>query len=87
MNDFRPVGGISLSKVTGTHEALPIKDSWYEERTLHPANLKNAFCYPVIAVCQRCHVRIRLARLTQMEWTHAPAEDSATSPEAPVSQP
>lgn len=54
----------------GEHIATPIKDSYYSERTLHPANLKNSFDYPVIAVCQTCSVRIRLAVLEQMEWVH-----------------
>jgi len=54
------------------HQALPVKDSWYEERTQHPANLKNDVSYPVIAVCKTCYGRIRLAQKAQMEWQHVP---------------
>lgn len=64
----------SASNAPDGHQAMPIADSWYEERTLHVANLKAQGSYPVIAVCQRCHRRIRLARLAQMEWAHVPVE-------------
>lgn len=58
----------------GTHQAVPVKDSWYSERTQHPANLLAEFAYPVIAVCQVCHGRIRLAERAQMEWAHVPQD-------------
>lgn len=54
----------------GGHIATPVKDSWYEESSQHPANLKSEASYPVIAVCQTCCVRIRLAEKSQMEWVH-----------------
>jgi hypothetical protein len=62
----------SLSRVPSGHQALPVKDSWYSERTQHPAVLTAPASYPVIAVCQTCHQRIRLAVPTQMEWTRVP---------------
>lgn len=61
-----------IPKATGGHTATPIHDSWYNEKTQHPANLRNDFDYPVIAVCKTCHGRIRLAVLQQMEWVHVP---------------
>jgi hypothetical protein len=63
----------SIPFVLDGHQALPVEGSWYEERSQHPANLKAPASYPVIAVCQRCGGRIRLAQLLQMEWTHVPA--------------
>jgi hypothetical protein len=74
VSDFSPVRGITLSHVPGSHQALPVGDSWYNERTQHPANLLSEFDYPVIAVCTRRSGRIRLARKTQMEWVHVSAE-------------
>jgi hypothetical protein len=56
----------------GGHQAAPVKDSWYSEKTQLPANLKAENHYPVVAVCQVCHGRIRLAELRQMEWVHMP---------------
>jgi hypothetical protein len=73
----------TFPKAVDGHQALPVKDSWYEERSQHPANLKAPASYPVIAVCKRCHGRIRLSGPLQMEWTHVP--DAAPSPEAPPS--
>jgi hypothetical protein len=69
---------VTLPKIPGDHQALPVADSWYEEGTLHPANLKAVASYPVIAVCKKCHERIRLAVKTQMEWVHV----SSVEPEA-----
>jgi len=66
-----------LPKVTGSHEATPVKDSWYSERTQHPANLLADFDYPVIAVCETCHGRIRLDFKIQMQWRHADAEPAS----------
>jgi hypothetical protein len=63
----------TIPKVTEEHQALPVKDSWYCERTQHPARLRCEFDYPVIAVCKTCNGRIRLAERAQMEWTHVPA--------------
>lgn len=60
----------------GGHIATPVRDSWYNERTQHPANLKNDFDYPIIAVCQTCNGRIRLAVLQQMEWVHVRGEQA-----------
>lgn len=54
----------------GGHQAMPVKDSWYSERSQRPADLLDGASYPVIAECQRCHGRIRLAGKSQMEWTH-----------------
>jgi len=63
----------SASNSPDGHRAMPIADSWYEEDTQHQANLKAYSSYPVIALCQRYHGRIRLARMTQMEWAHVPS--------------
>lgn len=59
----------------GGHQATPVKDSWYEERTALPANLLNEMSYPVIAVCQRCSGRIRLRTKNQYEWAHVPEKE------------
>jgi hypothetical protein len=64
--------------VTGDHQADPVKDSWYEEESQHPANLLAVASYPVIAVCKRCHGRIRLDEKVQMEWVHVPGADQGT---------
>jgi hypothetical protein len=64
----------SLSHVPDGHQATPVKGNCYEERSQHPANLKALASYPVIAVCQTCHGRIRLAEPLQMEWTHVPGD-------------
>jgi hypothetical protein len=44
--------------------------------TQHPARPLNELSYPVIAVCQRCRSRIRLAQRIQMEWRHETAEET-----------
>ena len=61
---------LTFPKAIEGHLAEPVKGSWYEERSQHPANLLAPASYPVIAVCDRCHGRIRLAEKRQMEWTH-----------------
>ena len=45
----------------GAHQAVPVEDSWYEERSTWPANLNSEAegAWPVIAVCTGCHGRIR----------------------------
>jgi hypothetical protein len=53
----------------GAHKAVPVEDSWYEERSTWPANLKAFAAYPVIAVCKDCHRRIRCAGLGR-KWEH-----------------
>jgi hypothetical protein len=53
----------------GAHEAVPVDDSWYEERSTWPANLKAFGSYPVTAVCKDCHERIRCGALGQ-GWAH-----------------
>lgn len=58
----------------GGHIATPVKDSWYEERTQLPASLIREASYPVVALCQACSQRIRLAEKNQMEWVHVPEE-------------
>jgi hypothetical protein len=68
----------TMPKVVGDHQGDPVKDSWYEEGSQHPANLLAVASYPVIAVCRRCHKRIRLAQKTQMEWVHVPGADGDT---------
>ena len=60
----------------GGHQALPVADSCYSEKTQLPANLQNEVSYPVIAVCSACHGRIRLAQMVQMEWVHVPASET-----------
>jgi hypothetical protein len=70
-------GFYAIPKVPGGgHQALPVKDSWYEERSQHPANLLSDMAYPIIAVCQRCFGRIRLATKNQMEWVHLPTDET-----------
>lgn len=61
--------------VPGAHQAVPVEDSWYEERSQHPANLKAPASYPVIAVCHGCHGRIRRAGPGR-EWAHVAAAGS-----------
>jgi hypothetical protein len=81
VSGFRYSVGVSLSDVPdGGHQATPVKDSWYSEKTLQVANLKAEGAYPVIAVCQRCSGRIRLAHYRQMEWRHVPADPEAPEP-------
>lgn len=75
---------VTLPKVAGDHEAVPVKDSWYEEQSLHPANLRAVASYPVIAVCKTCHGRIRLADKRQMEWVHVPGGADEPPAEAVV---
>jgi len=58
--------------VTSGHQATPIEGSWYEEQSTWPANLRAMASYPVIAVCQRCHGRIRRAEIGEAEWAHVP---------------
>lgn len=63
-----------VPKFTEQHEAAPVAESWYEERTQHPANLRNSYAYPVIAVCTSCGCRIRLEHIGQLEWRHVPLD-------------
>lgn len=63
----------ALARAGDGHQAMPVRDSWYEERTQHPANMKATASYPVVAVCRRCHGRIRLAAPAQAEWSHVTA--------------
>lgn len=70
----RMSGFHAFPKTPGTHQADPVKGSWYSERTQHPANLLADFDYPVIAVCGTCQGRIRLRVKMQMEWEHVPEE-------------
>lgn len=57
----------------GAHQPEPIEDSWYEERSTHPANLNSEAeaAWPVIAVCTGCHSRIRRTGKRQ-PWVHVP---------------
>ncbi len=57
----------------GPHRAFPAGGSYRSERTGQPAVLTDEGCYPVTAECKVCHGPIRLDRLLQMEWAHAPA--------------
>jgi hypothetical protein len=70
---------ITLPKVPGGHQALPVPGSCYEEGTSLPANLRAEGSYPVIAVCKRCHERIRLDDKRQMEWAHVPAAGAGST--------
>jgi hypothetical protein len=63
----------------GPHQAIPAKDTYVSERTGEQATLTDESCYPVTARCKICEGPIRLARLTQMEWAHAPAVTAAAS--------
>jgi hypothetical protein len=78
VSGFYSVPG-TIPRLPGAHQALPIEDSWYEERTQHPANLKAVASYPVTAVCKVCHRRIKLAEIRQMDWAHVPADNSCDS--------
>jgi hypothetical protein len=49
----------AIAEAPDAHQAFPIEDSWYEEASQHPANLRAFGAYPVIAVCKGCHGRIR----------------------------
>lgn len=73
MTDLHTETALPLAQAGDGHRPMPVDDSWYEERSQHPANLKAPASYPVVAVCQTCHGRIRLAELLQVEWTHVPA--------------
>ena len=59
----------AIAEAPDAHQAFPIEDSWYEEASQHPANLRAFGAYPVIAVCKGCHGRIRRAGLGR-EWEH-----------------
>ena len=65
--------GFYFKKSDGIHQAFPVGGTARSEATGQPANLVAASDYPVIAECQWCHGRIRLAIQNQMEWRHAPA--------------
>jgi hypothetical protein len=60
----------------GAHQPEPIEDSWYEERSTWPANLKAFGSYPVTAVCRACDGRIR-CEAPGREWEHVPQEVTA----------
>lgn len=56
--------------ITGTgHRIEPVKDSWYTEGKSLPANILNAYDYPIIAVCAICGGRIR-AQNKLADWEH-----------------
>jgi len=69
------MAAISLPKAPdGRHTATPVHDSWYTERGSVPANFRRDDHYPIVAVCQTCHGRIRLRERRQMEWAHVERE-------------
>ena len=75
--------GFYFARPDGTHQALPVRDSCYSERTGQAADLLAASDHPVAAECQQCHGRIRLSRLRQMERRHdltAPAPPAGDTP-------
>lgn len=47
--------------------------SWVREDD-SPADMSRADHYPIFATCKRCHGRIWLASILQMEWRHAAAK-------------
>lgn len=55
------------------HRAVPVDGSWYSEDPVRRANLNHDRAYPVLAACQGCRGRIRLASRDQEEWAHVPA--------------
>ena len=57
------------------HQVVPIEDSWYEEKTQVPANLRAFRSFPVIAQCRACHHRIRCAAMGE-PWEHAGSGDT-----------
>jgi hypothetical protein len=71
-----PAAGAVLDTAPG-HQAAPVEGSWYCERTTWPANLRAWSAYPVIAVCRRCHGRIRMAERGQPEWAHVATAEGA----------
>lgn len=64
-----------LPGAAGECQPVPVRDSWYCERSTWPANLGAVASYPVIAVCRGCHGRIRRADIGQADWAHVPAGD------------
>jgi hypothetical protein len=76
IEDYGPVSATSLPHVASGHRAVPAGDSWREEKTGRPADLRSAESYPVTAECEACRGRIRLDVLLQMEWRHVPAREA-----------
>lgn len=68
MSGSRPAS-CTMPRQAGPHQAVPIHDSWYSERTQHRAVLNQEACHPVITLCKACHVRIRRDK-PWLPWEH-----------------
>jgi hypothetical protein len=62
------VSGLRLI-AEGDHKIEPVPDSFYCQKTQHPAKLMNPFDYPIEAVCQACSSPI-LAESFLADWVH-----------------
>jgi hypothetical protein len=67
-------GFIFTPKDDAGHTGTPLGGSYVRVEDGEPANLLEESEYPVAARCKICREPIRLDRLRQMEWRHAPAE-------------
>lgn len=67
MNSF-----ISYDKGNTGHTPIPLGGSFTREQDGEPASLLCDADYPVAGECKICHGKIRLARVMQMDWRHAP---------------
>jgi hypothetical protein len=56
---------------SGSHEGIPVKDTWRTEDG-QPADLLSG-AYPITAVCATCGGQIRLEHRLQHGWRHVPA--------------
>jgi hypothetical protein len=81
MSDSR-TASCAVLREAGAHQVVPVEDSWYSERTQHPAILVQESCHPVMALCQGCHLRVRREK-PWLAWEHDPA--GADSDDAVVS--
>lgn len=68
------MNGFSYVKGNTDHTAVPLGGSYVREKDGEPASLLCDADYPVAAECKICHGRIRLGRVMQMDWRHAPVE-------------
>jgi hypothetical protein len=72
------VNGFSYLKGNTEHTAIPL-GPFTREQDGEPASLLCDADYPVAGECKICHGPIRLARVMQMDWRHAPAAAEITS--------
>jgi hypothetical protein len=73
------MSGFGLVPDGTSHIATPLQGSWAREAGGGPVDMRNESHYPLTATCKVCRRPIRLARLMQMEWTHAPAGTAAAA--------